>query len=471
MRHHVTNMVASLAALALSACGGSENPASSDPTAAGVEAADPLGARWARSVATVYVVHGINGRDLGLEESLPVDVQVGDACALTGFRFRGVAGPLSLPPGSYDVKVRVAASDPCSGAIAVDAPGIALAAGDTVSIVAHLDDGTPPAPTATVFANDVTIDLPRARLVARHAAAFGPVDVRVDGAVAFAGVTNGEQGAASLAAGRRTVSISPAGSSTPAFETTLLLRPLKVYVAYAVGTPANGTFEVILQTLPMSRFPDPKANVTVVHGINGTDLGLAEGLPVDVQVGSACLLAGFTFRSIAGPVKVAAGSYDVSVRLAADPPCSGAAAVSAPGVRIAPGADVTIVAHLTDGGAAAAPTATVFANDTRPTRGKGRVTARHAANFGAVDVLVNGGVAFAGLENGGEATADLRRGAYEVAIAPAGTTTTVFDTTLDVKPGRSYTAYAVGTPSNGTFEVLLQERKIGRRWAWGWHHD
>jgi len=375
------------------------------------------------------------------------------------------------------VKVRLAASPPCSGGVAVDAGTQELRAGDNVSIVAHLKATEPPAaqePTATVFENDVTFDLSRSRVVARHTADVGPVDIRVDGALAFADVPNGVQGIAPLAFGFHTISISGAGSTAPVFEKRLWFRPLTVYVAYAVGSLETGTFEVLLQTLPMSRLPEPRAKVTVVHGINGTDLGLADAaLPVDVQVGDTCLLTGFTFRSIAGPVRVAPGVYDLAVRLAADPPCSGAAAISAAGVRLDPGVDVTVVAHLTAETTTtpSGPTATIFANDTSRTHGKGRVTARHAANFGPVDVLVNGGVAFAGLENGTQRSADLRRGSYHVAIAPAGTTTPAFETTLPVKPGRAYAAYAVGTPAKGTFEVLLEERKLNRRWAWGWDHD
>ena len=41
----------------------------------------------------------------------------------------------------------------------------------------------------------------------------------------------------------------------------------------------------------------------------------------------------------------------------------------------------------------------------------------------AVDVLVNGAVAFPGLANGQQAMADLKGGTYEIAIAPAGTST------------------------------------------------
>ncbi|MCX5673336.1 MAG: DUF4397 domain-containing protein [Planctomycetota bacterium] len=463
MTRTATKLLPLASFLLLAACGGAMD--SNPPTAAAPAdaTAEALRSSWGRSVATVYVVHGINGKDLALPEALPVDVQVGDTCALTDFQFRNIAGPISLPPGTYDVKVRLAATPACSGAEAISAPGLKLDGGANVSIVAHLADAATATPTASVFANDVTIAFGRSRAIARHAANFGGVDVLVDGKVAFADLTNGEQGVATLRPGQHTLAIAPAGSSTPVYEKDLRFKPYVVYAAYAVGTPANGTFEVLLQTLPMSRWPEREKPATayVVHGINGKDLGLPEALPVDVELGGKCVLQNFKFRDIAGPVKLDAGTYDVNVRLAAEPACSGAVAIAAPGLKLAPGANVSIVAHLADA-ATATPTASVFPNDTTRTHGKGRVVARHGANFGPVDVLVNGAVAFPDLANGQQEMADLKRGTYKIAIAPAGTSTEVFSTELKVKPGRAYNAYAVGTPANGTFEVLLQVTPIAR---------
>ncbi len=116
------------------------------------------------------------------------------------------------------------------------------------------------------------------------------------------------------------------------------------------------------------------------------------------------------------------------------------------------GANASIVAHLTDGGA---PTASVFVNDVSRTY-KARVAARHTANFGAVDVLVNGAVAFANVTNGVGGTADLRPGKYNIAIAVAGTDIRAFEADVKLRPRRLFVAYAVGTPANGTFEVLTQ---------------
>jgi hypothetical protein len=463
MTRTTTKVLPLASLLFLAACGGATDSNSPADAATLDAAAEALRSSRGRSVATVYVVHGINGKDLGQPEALPVDVQVGDACALTDFRFRDIAGPISLPPGTYDVKVRLAATPACSGAVAISAPGLKLDGGANVSIVAHLAEAATATPTASVFANEVTIDFGRSRAIARHAANFGGVDVLVDGKVAFADLTNGEQGTATLRPGHHTLAIAPAGSSTPVYEKDLILKPFVVYAAYAVGTPANGTFEVLLQTLRMSRWPErvKPATAYVIHGINGKDLGTGEALPVDVELNGKCVLTNFKFRDIAGPVKLDPGAYDVNVRLAAEPACSGAVAIAAPGLQLAPGANVSIMAHLAYA-ASPTPTASVFPNDTSRTHGKGRVVARHGANFGPVDVLVNGAVAFPGLANGQQEMADLKRGTYEVAIAPAGTSTQVFGTELKVKPGRAYNAYAVGTPTNGTFEVLLQVTPISR---------
>jgi hypothetical protein len=51
--------------------------------------------------------------------------------------------------------------------------------------------------------------------------------------------------------GQRRITISEAGSATPAFDQTLELDPFRFYAWYAVGTPKNKTFQVLLQSLPL----------------------------------------------------------------------------------------------------------------------------------------------------------------------------------------------------------------------------
>lgn len=238
-----------LGSVLVAACGSDLKPtAPASRLAAGDTAALDSRSATTSGTAAIYVVHGINGTDIGAAEALPVDVVVNGGCALRGLTFRQIAGPLSLPAGSYNIEVRLAnAAAPCTGPVAISAAGVPVTARANASIVAHLSSSG--APTASVFSNETTTRHGRARLTARHTAAFGAVDILVDRRVAFAGVTNGQQGSAELRPGRHLVAINPAGASTSAWQATLKLRPFTTYIAYAVGTPAKHTFEVILQTL------------------------------------------------------------------------------------------------------------------------------------------------------------------------------------------------------------------------------
>lgn len=225
-------LVMALGAIALTGCGDDTDVTEPEPEAE----------------ATVYVVHGINGTDLGADEALPVDVSVsGVGCVLEDVRFRDVEGPLTLPAGTYDIEVRLAAADPCTGDLAIDAAGLQLTADDDVSITAHLAEGG--TPTASVFANDVSAADGKTKVSPRHAADFGPVDVVVDGDAAFENVPNGASGTATLDPGTYTVAVQTPDNQTTAFEADLGLDAGTLYAAYAVGTVANGTFEVLLQTI------------------------------------------------------------------------------------------------------------------------------------------------------------------------------------------------------------------------------
>lgn len=418
----------------------------------------------------VYVVHGINGRDLGARRSLPVDVSVNGACAIKHLTFRSIVGPLTLPAGSYDIAVRLVekGKPACGGTTAIDAKGIQLPAGANVSIVAHLAAASTPTPTATVFVNDVAPLSPgEARISPRHTANFGAVDVLVNGKAAFTGVTNGKQGTAVLPPGIARIGIAPASQPMPALQQWLRLKPFTFTAAYVVGTPANGTLEILAQRIRVPRAP-AKATVYVVHGIDGRDLGAPAALPVDVAVNGGCALQKFEFGKFAGPLALPAGSYDIRVSLADDQagPCAGPVAIDAKGVALTAGANVSIVAHLAKA-ETPTPTATVFANDLRPAGFKARLSARHAANFGAVDVGVDGKVAFAGVENGEQGTAKVWPGQRRITISAAGSATPAFDQTLKLDPFRFYAGYAVGTPKNGTFQVLLQSLPL----QFNDHHD
>ncbi len=352
--------------------------------------------------ATVFVVHGINGRDLSLPEALPVDVEVNGACAIQQLPFRAIRGPIPLPAGQYDIAVRLAAATPCSGAAVITVNGATLRDGDNVSIVAHLSAaGTP---TASIFANDLSGSR-QSSIAARHAAAFGAVDISAGETRIFTGVTNGQGGTADVSAGQVRVSIFPAGGRPAAFRARVAIPAGEQLILYAVGTPSKGTFEVIAQQLRLTR--TTVARVSVLHGINGRDNAISTSID----------------RKRIRRERNTNGFYSV-------------------------------IAHLSAGGA---PTASVFADRLAGDASVATVAARHTAAFGAVDILVNGGVAFAGVTNGTQGRAALPPGTVQVGIAPAGSGTPVLTASPTVVGGRVVNAfYAVGTPANGTFEVLAQ---------------
>jgi hypothetical protein len=195
--------------------------------------------------ATVYVVHGIPG--------VVVDVEVvGVGCALPGFQFGDIAGPLSLPEGTYNIKIRPTnAMDPCSEMPVIDVD-VSFAAGENVTVVAYLDDmGNP---TASKFDNDFSpTGRGKARLIVHHTAYAPTVDIKVSRnggnspEVMVTDFSNGDQAAAETRPGEWYVSIMPAGDMTPVFGPIMVeLEPFTAYRIYAVGDVAGGTFTLLV---------------------------------------------------------------------------------------------------------------------------------------------------------------------------------------------------------------------------------
>ena len=164
--------------------------------------------------ADLYVVHGVPG-----EGDFPVDIYANGAIveALAGVTFGTVTeAPLELPAGDYTIDIVAAdAEAPAEGEglLTLDAT---LAAGDSVTAVAHLTAAGEPALTA--FVNNVDpIAAGEARLTVRHAAAAPAVDVLAGGAPldAFAGVENGGAGDIDLPAGAVEAAVAAAGTTDP----------------------------------------------------------------------------------------------------------------------------------------------------------------------------------------------------------------------------------------------------------------
>lgn len=423
--------------------------------------------------ASVYIVHGIPGQDLGLDPSLPVDVSVNGNCAVPNFQFGNIVGPVDLPGGSYDIAISLANADtPCSSEAVISAPGVALEDDASYSIVANLTeagDGV----TANVFLNDVTTTQ-GARVTVHHTAAAPAVDVlagtsrRLRVASPLTNLTNGTQGQVDLRSGHLSVAVAPAGAATVVHPrdireavvfgpTTLNLAPRTAYLVFAVGSLANQTFTLLVQDIDVA-----KAEVFVFHGIVGDDLGLGTTLPVDVSVNGACALKGLEFSNFVGPIALDPGSYDIAIGLAdAAEPCSAAPVIEANGVALTGGSAI-IAAHLSEAGA---PTASVFPF----TRNNRRFTSRLFVHHTAVAPTVDAGLQtrffgralrarINGLANGNQAQADVIFGHYQASLFPAGTDTRVLGpTSLPLQRGQTYAVFAVGSLSNNTLQFVVNK--------------
>jgi uncharacterized protein with FMN-binding domain len=126
--------------------------------------------------ADVYVVHGINGTDLGLAEALTVDIEVDGSCDLAEVEFEDVAGAVPIETGPVELAVYLSDGE-CGGTLAITGM-IDLAVGETAVVVAHLDaNGTPRLSKFTVDTG--TIADGRFRASVAHAAAAPGVTVKL----------------------------------------------------------------------------------------------------------------------------------------------------------------------------------------------------------------------------------------------------------------------------------------------------
>jgi hypothetical protein len=195
--------------------------------------------------ASVTVIHGI--------PNTPVDVYLNDptatkAPALDNFKPGTVTPSLSLPAGPYEVTIF--AHGVKTGTPVIDKTET-LTANENVSLIANLNAAG--APVLSAFVNDVTlIPSGKARLVARHTAAAPAVDVRANGTVAFANLTNGQQAAAELAPGTVQADVVLAGTPTVVIgPAPVTLTAGTETIVYAIGsaTAVPNTLGLVVQTI------------------------------------------------------------------------------------------------------------------------------------------------------------------------------------------------------------------------------
>jgi hypothetical protein len=211
------------------------------------------------------------------------------------------------------------------------------------------------------------------------------------------------------------------------------------------------------------------ADVYVIHGIPGSDLGLDPELPVDISVNGACAITGFKFKEVVGPLPFEPGTYNIQISVAnPDAPCSNDPVIEAD-VKIRAGENVTIIAHLTEEGGI---TASKLINDVSPTQNpKGRVMIHHLAAAPIVDVefnrkaedkapIMNKGSNF---KNGDRVSFEVLKGQWDLTLAPWNSGTVVFKKLFNIEINRLYMVYAVGNISTGSFSMIIEKIKTNSK--------
>jgi hypothetical protein len=193
------------------------------------------------------------------------------------------------------------------------------------------------------------------------------------------------------------------------------------------------------------------------YAADGVKLSVLHGVPdltVDVYVNGERTLNDFKPGTLAGPLSLDAGTYEVAIT-ASDAENDSDPAIGPVDLKLEGGGNYTAVAHLNSDGE---PTATLFRNDTAKTKaGQGRLTVRHTAAAPAVDVLAGGKAVISDLSNPDEKVLDLPAGTVEAAVAAAGTTDPVIGPAeVSVAEGKNTIVYAWGSLEDDNLKLAVQ---------------
>lgn len=208
--------------------------------------------------ASVYLVHGIPGRDEGvtLNPQLPVDVFINDSvCYLKGFDFQSSSGPLSLPAGEYDIKISMANSlAPCTNPPIAEST-LKVGAGTTVTEAIALNASGSPA-LETFTDNLSTVKTGNTRFTLANAADADTLEVTAAQELVknpikktFA-IKAGAQAIVDLPTGLYNVQATGSGGSTPLVSATVAADSQAADLLYFVGSASSGSLSLVTRIIP-----------------------------------------------------------------------------------------------------------------------------------------------------------------------------------------------------------------------------
>jgi hypothetical protein len=214
----------------------------------------------ATTKATVYLVHGLPGKDIGKTADIPVDISFNGLYKAKAFKLLQVSPALSLAAGSYSLKVYEAGLGPANAAAPLIQKSIVLGEGEQATVIIHLTSAKKA--TLTKFTNDLSPVANRAsRFIVHGTAAVSAF------AAGFTHPTwpDGHPlyQADAIANGNKiAVEITPQYGVTYFFEVTEAnedayrlfskMMPIlanKVNLIYVIGAPKTATFNVIIKSL------------------------------------------------------------------------------------------------------------------------------------------------------------------------------------------------------------------------------
>lgn len=389
----------------------------------------------------VTVVHGI--------PDVTVDVYAGGDLLLEDFEFGDFEGPVPVPAGSLDVQVFAADADPGTATPVID-DTLAIPAGETISLVANLDEGGAPELSPFIEDND-PVPFDNGRVSVRHTADAPAVDVLAEGGVLLPALPNGDEASAVVpqrAYGVQ-VQVSPSGPVALDLGNVPVVAGRQLNV-YAVGSAGGGTLQVLVQDVEVTHLSD----VYVAHGI--------PGVAVDVYVNGDLTLPGFMPKDVEGPLALPEGSYDITVYAAGANPASDPAVITQT-VAVPAGQSVTAIANIEGG----TPKLSAFVNDAGPTLpGQAKAVVRHTADAPTVDIQLDGADALSGLAPGAEASAPLPAGTYDVdvEVSPDGPVALPLGE-VAFAAGTTTTVYAIGSAGGATLDVIVVVTEPGQQFG------
>ena len=208
---------------------------------------------------------------------------------------------------------------------------------------------------------------------------------------------------------------------------------------------------LVWSTVALSAVPGAAASssqqvtVTVVHGL--------PNFTADIYVNGKLLLDGFKPRSEAGPLHVSPGQYHIAIRNVGASPSS--KPVLEGSVNLVAGGNYSIVAHLDDKGGAAL---SAYRNPEAPIpAGQAKVVVRAVATLPPLTMEANDRTVASRVPPGGEQSALIPPGGYEVKVFTKGDTKPVLPAQdIRIHEGSAYILYVVGSDRDHTLGLMVQ---------------